>query len=51
MGRTSRSSISRRPLTTHTTLNHAVFVGTLTQPMLKPWEKPYVIIGVNMVLG
>jgi hypothetical protein len=32
-------------------LNHAVFLGTLTQPALKPGEKPYVIIGVNMVLG
>ncbi len=27
-------------------LNHAVFLGTLTVPQLKPGEKPYVIIGV-----
>jgi len=32
-------------------LNHAVFLGTLTQPTLKPGEKPYVIIGVYQVLG
>jgi len=32
-------------------LNHAVFLGTLTQPTLKPGERPYVIIGVHQVLG
>jgi len=32
-------------------LNHAIFLGTLTQPTLKPGEKPYVIIGVYEVLG
>jgi hypothetical protein len=31
-------------------LNHAVFLGTLTQPRLKPGEKPYVVIGVYKVL-
>jgi len=32
-------------------LNHAVFLGTLRTPTLKPGEKPYVIIGVHMVVG
>jgi len=31
-------------------LNHAIFLGTLTQPTLKPGEKPYVVIGVYKVL-
>jgi hypothetical protein len=31
-------------------LNHAIFLGTLTQPSLKQGEKPYVIIGVYKVL-
>ena len=31
-------------------LNHAIFLGTLTQPKLKPGEKPYVIIGVYKVI-
>jgi hypothetical protein len=31
-------------------LNHAIFLGTLTQPELKPGEDPYVIIGVYRVL-
>ena len=31
-------------------LNHAIFLGTLTQPKLKPGEKPYVLIGVYKVL-
>jgi len=31
-------------------LNHAVFLGTLTVPQLKPGEKQYVIIGVYRVL-
>ena len=31
-------------------LNHAIFLGTLTQPKLKPGEKPYVIIGVYKVM-
>ena len=31
-------------------LNHAVFLGTLSMPQLKPGEKPYVIIGVHRVL-
>lgn len=30
-------------------LNHAVFLGTLTQPEPKPGEKPHVIIGVYRV--
>lgn len=31
-------------------LNHAIFLGTLTIPTLKPNEDPYVIIGVYKVL-
>lgn len=31
-------------------LNHAVFLGTLTQPPLKAGEAPYVIVGVYRVL-
>jgi hypothetical protein len=31
-------------------LNHAIFLGTLTQPPLEQGEKPYVIIGVYKVL-
>lgn len=31
-------------------LNHAIFLGTLTMPELKPGETPYVIIGVYKVL-
>jgi hypothetical protein len=31
-------------------LNHAVFLGTLTVPQLKPGGKQYVIIGVYRVL-
>lgn len=31
-------------------LNHAIFLGTLTIPTLKPNEEPYVIIGVYKVL-
>jgi hypothetical protein len=31
-------------------LNHAIFLGTLTMPTLKPGEEPYVIIGVYRVL-
>jgi hypothetical protein len=31
-------------------LNHAVFLGTLAMPQLKPGEKSYVIIGVHQVL-
>jgi Protein of unknown function (DUF3237). len=31
-------------------LNHAIFIGTLKIPELKPGEVPYVIIGVYMVL-
>jgi hypothetical protein len=31
-------------------LNHAIFLGTLNMPQLKPGEEPYVIIGVYMVL-
>lgn len=31
-------------------LNHAVFLGILTMPQLKPGEQPYVIIGVYRVL-
>ena len=31
-------------------LNHAIFLGTLTQPELKPEEESYVIIGVYKVL-
>ncbi len=31
-------------------LNHAVFLGTLTQPPLKPGEAPYVVVGVYKVL-
>lgn len=31
-------------------LNHAIFLGTLTIPTLKPGETPYVIIGVYKVL-
>ncbi len=31
-------------------LNHAIFLGTLTMPRLKPGEDPYVIIGVYRVL-
>jgi hypothetical protein len=30
-------------------LNHAVFLGTLTVPTLKPGEQPYVIIGVHQL--
>lgn len=31
-------------------LNHAIFLGTLTIPQLKPDEEPYVIIGVYKLL-
>ena len=31
-------------------LNHAIFLGTLEMPKLKPGEEPYVIIGVYKVL-
>jgi hypothetical protein len=31
-------------------LNHAIFIGTLEMPRLKPGEEPYVIIGVYKVL-
>ena len=31
-------------------LNHAIFLGTLTIPQLKPGEEPYVIIGVYKLL-
>lgn len=31
-------------------LNHAIFLGTLRMPALKPGEEPYVIIGVYKVL-
>jgi Protein of unknown function (DUF3237). len=31
-------------------LNHAIFIGTLNMPQLKPGEEPYVIIGVYKVL-
>lgn len=31
-------------------LNHAIFLGTLTQPRLKPGEEQYVVIGVYKVL-
>ena len=31
-------------------LNHAIFLGTLTMPALKPGETPYVVIGVYKVL-
>lgn len=31
-------------------LNHSIFLGTLTQPDLKPGEDPYVIIGVYRLL-
>ena len=31
-------------------LNHAIFLGTLIQPTLKPGEVPYVVIGVYKVL-
>ena len=31
-------------------LNHAVFIGTLNMPALKPGEEPYVIIGVYKLL-
>jgi len=31
-------------------LNHAIFIGTLQVPVLKPGEEPYVIIGVYKVL-
>lgn len=31
-------------------LNHAIFLGTLKMPALKPGEEPYVIIGVYRVL-
>ena len=31
-------------------LNHAIFLGTLTMPVLKPGEEPYVIISVYKVL-
>lgn len=31
-------------------LNHAIFLGTLTQPTLKTEEEPYVVIGVYKVL-
>ncbi len=34
----------------YTYLNHAIFLGTLTIPTLKPGETPYVIIGVYKVL-
>lgn len=31
-------------------LNHAIFLGTLTMPKLKPGEEPYVVIGVYKLL-
>ena len=31
-------------------LNHAVFIGTLNMPALKPGEEPYVIIGIYKLL-
>lgn len=31
-------------------LNHAIFIGTLTMPQLKPGEQPYVVIGVYKLL-
>ncbi len=31
-------------------LNHAIFIGTLTMPKLKPGEEPYVVIGVYKLL-
>ncbi len=31
-------------------LNHAIFLGTLQMPQLKPGEEPYVIIGVYKLL-
>jgi hypothetical protein len=31
-------------------LNHAIFIGTLEMPLLKPGEEPYVIIGVYKLL-
>ncbi len=31
-------------------LNHAIFLGTLTMPAIKPGEEPYVVIGVYKVL-
>ena len=31
-------------------LNHAIFLGTLTQPIPEPGEEPYVVIGVYRVL-
>lgn len=31
-------------------LNHAIFLGTLKMPVLKPGEEPYVIIGVYRLL-
>ena len=31
-------------------LNHAIFIGTLNMPTLKPGEEPYVIIGVYKLL-
>jgi hypothetical protein len=31
-------------------LNHAIFIGTLDMPALKPGEEPYVVISVYMVL-
>ena len=31
-------------------LNHAIFIGTLNMPVLKPGEEPYVIIGVYKLL-
>lgn len=31
-------------------LNHAIFIGTLTMPELKPGEEPYVVIGVYKLL-
>lgn len=31
-------------------LNHAIFIGTLEMPKLKPGEEPYVIIGVYKLL-
>lgn len=31
-------------------LNHAIFIGTLTMPQLKPGEEPYVVIGVYKLL-
>ncbi len=31
-------------------LNHAIFIGTLKMPELKPGEEPYVVIGVYKLL-